>query len=433
MKNMILDLEMQILDQIINEGKDPVDASIKEQIAEWKALKKKLAVVSKIAKAITDRVNELEKSFEEVVKDVDGKKAVIDGAILEYTQKKGNRTVKYKEVVDYALKMVNEAQKQVLEAFIATVTNPGETTDVLAVTDPELEQFLLQLKGLKGEELMDKIETMARSGFEKLPRQLANAKKRELKEGVVKNVAKVVANLVRTFKTKFKAVFKALDKSDKAVEALVKAVGAPDTVKESVVTEDQNYTDFGQWQSACKQGRENVWFDGDETECSAYQGEQPFTQGQTTLVGSWNGKSGTASAPPQSESLVLEKAALDLDLKKGAFHKWLGKKEGEKLTKADIEKGLKSDDEHVREMAQFAKNSEEWVKEGLVTEAASAWERLETLKKEFRALGDEIDNRVKDGEDVTLEDKTIKKMVKLRDKMGALNKKLNIPRPGDIK
>ena len=47
------------------------------------------------------------------------------------------------------------------------------------------------------------------------------------------------------------------------------------------------------------------------------------------------------------------------DIKKGAFHKWLGKPEDEKITVADINKGLKSKDAHVRKMAQFAKNMEE--------------------------------------------------------------------------
>ena len=59
------------------------------------------------------------------------------------------------------------------------------------------------------------------------------------------------------------------------------------------------------------------------------------------------------------EELALEAAGKDkkeIHLKAGAFHKWLGKKPGEKLTKADIEKGLKSDDPHVKKMAQFAKN-----------------------------------------------------------------------------
>ena len=49
------------------------------------------------------------------------------------------------------------------------------------------------------------------------------------------------------------------------------------------------------------------------------------------------------------------------DLKKGAFHKWCISKGFIKSMNDDIpmkaiEAGLKSDDEHVRKMAQFAKN-----------------------------------------------------------------------------
>lgn len=44
-------------------------------------------------------------------------------------------------------------------------------------------------------------------------------------------------------------------------------------------------------------------------------------------------------------------------IEKGGFHKWLGKKPGQPLTDADIEKGLKSSDPHVHRMAVFAKNA----------------------------------------------------------------------------
>ncbi len=53
------------------------------------------------------------------------------------------------------------------------------------------------------------------------------------------------------------------------------------------------------------------------------------------------------------------------DIKPGAFHAWLGKKEDEAITEADIEKGLKSDDPHVNKMAQFAKNAKSWKHESL--------------------------------------------------------------------
>lgn len=47
---------------------------------------------------------------------------------------------------------------------------------------------------------------------------------------------------------------------------------------------------------------------------------------------------------------------LEEDIKKGAFHRWLGKSEDAPITAADIQKGLNSRDPHARKMAQFAKN-----------------------------------------------------------------------------
>ena len=48
------------------------------------------------------------------------------------------------------------------------------------------------------------------------------------------------------------------------------------------------------------------------------------------------------------------------NIKKGAFHAWLGKDPDEPITDADIQKGLNSDDPHARKMAQFAKNARGW-------------------------------------------------------------------------
>ena len=46
-------------------------------------------------------------------------------------------------------------------------------------------------------------------------------------------------------------------------------------------------------------------------------------------------------------------------VKHGAFHKWLGKSEGEKISGADIEKGLKAGG-HAAKMAAFAKAAKKW-------------------------------------------------------------------------
>ena len=54
------------------------------------------------------------------------------------------------------------------------------------------------------------------------------------------------------------------------------------------------------------------------------------------------------------------------DIKKGAFHKWLGKPEDEKITQSDIDKALRysgPDADHVHKMANFARNAKKWNKE----------------------------------------------------------------------
>jgi hypothetical protein len=49
-----------------------------------------------------------------------------------------------------------------------------------------------------------------------------------------------------------------------------------------------------------------------------------------------------------------------IQVRKGTFHKWLGKKPNSPITAADIAKGKASDDPHVVKMATFAGNSKEW-------------------------------------------------------------------------
>jgi hypothetical protein len=45
-------------------------------------------------------------------------------------------------------------------------------------------------------------------------------------------------------------------------------------------------------------------------------------------------------------------------IKKGAFHRWLGKSEDEPITEADIQKGLKAGG-HAAKMASFARSAQE--------------------------------------------------------------------------
>jgi hypothetical protein len=49
-----------------------------------------------------------------------------------------------------------------------------------------------------------------------------------------------------------------------------------------------------------------------------------------------------------------------IHVRKGAFHKWLGKKPDSPITAADIAKGEASNDPHVVKMATFAANSKKW-------------------------------------------------------------------------
>lgn len=84
-----------------------------------------------------------------------------------------------------------------------------------------------------------------------------------------------------------------------------------------------------------------------------------------------------------------EAVALESEIKEGAFHKWLGKKKGEKITKKDISKGMKSDDAHVKKMAVFAKNMHktELAKESLAEPKPVNKSALKSLRSIVLAKG----------------------------------------------
>ena len=46
-------------------------------------------------------------------------------------------------------------------------------------------------------------------------------------------------------------------------------------------------------------------------------------------------------------------------VRKGGFHKWLGKKEGSPITEDDIKRGLAAGG-HAAKMANFARNARSW-------------------------------------------------------------------------
>ena len=55
----------------------------------------------------------------------------------------------------------------------------------------------------------------------------------------------------------------------------------------------------------------------------------------------------------------MPRPKLHLKLHAGAFHRYLGKKEGEPITQADIKKGLAAGG-HAAKMAAFAKAAKKW-------------------------------------------------------------------------
>lgn len=63
---------------------------------------------------------------------------------------------------------------------------------------------------------------------------------------------------------------------------------------------------------------------------------------------------------------------------KGAFHRWLGKKPGEPITDADIQKGLKAGG-HAAQMANFARTARGWKHGGKKKSKRSDSERAERM------------------------------------------------------
>lgn len=63
----------------------------------------------------------------------------------------------------------------------------------------------------------------------------------------------------------------------------------------------------------------------------------------------------------------------------GRFHRDVGKKPGEKITDADIEKGLKSKDPAERKRANFARNARKWNHSGKKKAKRSDSERSEKM------------------------------------------------------
>jgi hypothetical protein len=62
----------------------------------------------------------------------------------------------------------------------------------------------------------------------------------------------------------------------------------------------------------------------------------------------------------QAKSRLMAKGpSMDIHVKEGGFHEWLGKDKDDPITDADIARG-KAAGGHAAEMAQFAENAREW-------------------------------------------------------------------------
>jgi ribosomal protein L37AE/L43A len=84
-------------------------------------------------------------------------------------------------------------------------------------------------------------------------------------------------------------------------------------------------------------------------------GEDATTTRAIKTSGKWT--CGNCGGKKHVASEAVKESSDNID--KGAFHRWLGKPEDEKITDADIEKGLRSKNKHVRKMAQYAHNVRE--------------------------------------------------------------------------
>jgi hypothetical protein len=136
--------------------------------------------------------------------------------------------------------------------------------------------------------------------------------------------------------------------------------------------------DFEEWKEAVKAAHPDVAarlkFKGRlEHGLSTVSAEIPGLDrsfGVFTIEGEWgHGEVGTGIVLSKNKDnkmrieakTRLEATAPDTSkIKKGAFHRWLGKSEDSPITDADIKRGLASRDPHVRKMANFARNARKW-------------------------------------------------------------------------
>lgn len=130
-------------------------------VKEWSFLAKQAAVLNALAKRISSRVAEIEETLHPIVKAEETKQLAVKHTLVEYTTRKQTK-VKYKEVFEKALEVVNEEQKTFLQEYKEEMTDRG-TVESLKLVDPELAQLVKNLNVMTGEELISMLPRLNES------------------------------------------------------------------------------------------------------------------------------------------------------------------------------------------------------------------------------------------------------------------------------
>lgn len=223
-----MDLIKSINDMAIQEAKKPAP-NLDAKFQEWRLLKQQEAVVKAVTKVMTTRIAELEDDFLPVVKEMKNQQTVIDNAIVEYKTRK-TTSIKYKEAFEKALEIATKKQREVLNTFLAGVTDKGEK-EFVEIADPDLAEFLKDLKGVDVAKLTAKF-----GSIEKMPAAVLKQMKKEkpVKEGALDPVVKALSKVKMLFKSFASSIMSKLKASAKAADDLMK-VATSEPVAESYI------------------------------------------------------------------------------------------------------------------------------------------------------------------------------------------------------
>jgi exonuclease VII large subunit len=152
---------------------------------------------------------------------MDNQQDVIDNAVVQFKSRKTS-SIKYEAAFQKALEISNKTQRKTLNEFLDSVTKKG-VSEKVAVADPELEEFMKELKDITPEELVSKMGTL-----KNYPKQIKNKRKRDAKkteegmnEAVTEDVSKAIKSLVNAVKSAFGKLKRLLSQGDKAAENLM--------------------------------------------------------------------------------------------------------------------------------------------------------------------------------------------------------------------